>query len=120
MEQITSTVTERAYSMAELWATDKERLAAMLTAKMQPAEFAEICGYLADAFASVVDECVSMERSSRDCFTAISMIRGVVVERVMLPDAERLAKTDHDEDLFALGWAPVQIANAERAERRAA
>ena len=106
--------TDRAYAMAESWATDKERISAILTANMQPAEFAEICGYLADAFASVGDECVSIERSMRDCFTAMSMIRGIVVERVMLPIAEHLAKTAHDERLFELGWTPVQIANAGR------
>lgn len=117
MGEIKSTVADRAYAMAEMWANDHERLAAMIANRMTPAELDEICEYLAKAFKSLNDDGVRMERTMRDSFTAVSMIHGIIVERIFLPVAERLARQDHDEKTWALGWSPAQIANEERKER---
>ena len=114
MEQQTSTVADRAYAMAEMWANDPERLAVMLMTRMQPDEWREICKYLAESFVALTDHSISKERSARTFWMHMAMIHGIVVERVMLPIAERLARTDHDEDTWALGWSPVQIENDER------
>lgn len=118
--EIKSTVAERAYAMAEMWANSPERLAAMIATRMQPAELAEICEHLAESFKSITDDGVTREKTYRDCFLSLMQIHGIVVERIFLPEAERLAKQDHDEKTWALGWSPVQIENAERLERRAA
>lgn len=116
--EIKSTVADRAYAMAEMWANDHERLAAMIATRLQPAELAEICEYLAKSFQSISDDGVPREKTYRDCFTSLLMIHGIVVERVFLPVAEGLARTDHDEKTWAAGFAPIQVANAERAELR--
>lgn len=115
-----STVADRAYAMAQMWANDPDRLAAMLASKMQAEEWAEICVYLAASFSALTDDSISHEATARAFWTHMAMIHGIVVERVMLPIAEQLAKTDHDEKTWALGWSPVQIKNAERDELRAA
>lgn len=120
MDPVTSTVADRAYAMAELWANDPERLAAMMQREMSVEDFKEICQHLATAFVAFTDDSISREQTARAFWTHMSMIHGIVVERIFLPVAERLAKQDHDEKTWAIGWAPVQIANAERAERLAA
>ena len=114
MEEVTSTVADRAHKMAEMWANDPERLAAMLSTKMRPDEWFEICDHLAKSFAALTDSSVSTEQTARALWTHMAMIHGIVVERVMLPIAEQLARTDHDEKTWALGWSPVQVANSER------
>lgn len=120
MDAVKSTVADRAYAMAELWANDPERLAALMQREMSVDDFKEICQHLATAFVAFTDDSVSREQTARAFWTHLSMIHGIVVERVFLPVAERLAKTDHDEREWAAGFAPVQIANADRALRLAA
>jgi len=120
MDHVKSTVADRAYKMAEMWANDHERLAAMIATRLQPAELAEICEYLAKAFQSIGDEGVTREQTYRDCFTSLLLIHGIVVERVFLPVADRMARTDHDEQEWAAGMSPVQVANADRVLRIAA
>lgn len=120
MEPVVSTVADRAYAMAEMWANDQERLPALMQSEMSVDDFKEICQHLATAFVAFTDESVSHEQTAREFWLCMSMIHGIVVERIFLPVAERLAKQDHDEKTWALGWSPVQIANSERAERLAA
>lgn len=93
--EVASTVADRAYAMAEMWANDHERLAAMMATRMQPEEQAEICEHLAKAFKSISDEAVPREKTYRDCFLCMMMIYGIVVERICLPVAEGLARIDH-------------------------
>lgn len=119
-EEIKSTVADRAYAMAEMWANDKDRLAALMQSEMSVDDFKEICQHLAAAFVAFTDESVSHEQTSRVFWLHMTMIHGIVVERIFLPLAERLAKKDHDENEWALGWSPAQIANAERALKLAA
>ena len=114
MEEVTSTVADRAHKMAEMWANDPERLAALLSTKMRPEEWREICDHLAKSFAALTDSSVSTEQTARAFWTHMAMIHGIVVERVMLPVAEQLARTDHDEKTWGLRWSPVQIENDER------
>jgi hypothetical protein len=120
MAQVTSTVADRAYAMAEMWANDQERLSALMQSEMSVDDFKEICQHLATAFVAFTDDSVSREQTARAFWLHLSMIHGIVVERIFLPVAERLAKQDHDEKTWALGWAPVQIANADRALKLAA
>lgn len=81
---------DRAYAMAEAWANDPDRLYAMLTCRLGPDLLKEICGHLAPAFSAMTDFRVSNERTVREASTAIAMIHGVIVERLMLPTAEML------------------------------
>lgn len=82
---------DRAYAMAEQWANDPDRLCSMLATRItRPEEFKQICGHLAAAFSALTDFQVSNERTVREASTAISMIHGVIVERLLLPTAEQI------------------------------
>jgi hypothetical protein len=82
---------DRAYAMAEQWANNPDRLYEMLSCRItRPEEFKQICGHLATAFSALTDFQVSNERTVREASTAISMIRGVIVERLLLPTAEQI------------------------------
>ena len=83
---------DRAYAMAESWANDPERLYAMLSCRILPEELKQICGHLSTAFAALTDFTVSNERTVREASTAIAMIHGVVVERLLLPTAEQIVR----------------------------
>jgi len=120
MEHVVSTVADRAHAMAEMWANDPERLSSLMQSEMSVDDFKEICQHLAASFVAFTDDSVSREQTARAFWLHMSMIHGIVVERIFLPVAERLAKQDHDEKTWALGCPPVQIANSERAERLAA
>lgn len=120
MGPVVSTVADRAYKMAELWANDPERLAALMQREMSVEDFKEICQHLATAFVAFTDDSVSREQTARAFWLRLSMIHGIVVERVFLPVAESLAKKDHDEREWAANFAPVQIANVDRTLRLAA
>ena len=82
---------DRAYSMAESWANDQDRLYSMLATRItRPEEFKQICGHLATAFSALTDFKVSHESTSRESLVAIGMIHGVIVERLLLPTAEQI------------------------------
>lgn len=82
---------DRAYAMAESWANNPDRLYEMLSCRItRPEEFKQICGHLAAAFSALTDFMVSNERTVREASTAISMIHGVIVERLLLPTAEQI------------------------------
>lgn len=82
---------DRAYAMAEAWANNPDRLYEMLSTRItRPEEFKQICGHLATAFSALTDFKVSHERTVREASTAISMIHGVIVERLLLPTAEQI------------------------------
>lgn len=81
---------DRAYAMAEAWANDPDRLYQMISCRMSPDEFKEICGHLSAAFSALTDFKVSNERTVREASTAIAMIHGVIVELIMLPTAEQI------------------------------
>ena len=87
---MTKEQSDRAYAMAESWANDPDRLYAMLSSRVSPEELKQICGHLATAFAALTDFKVSNERTVREASTAIAMIHGVIVERLLLPTAEQL------------------------------
>lgn len=87
---VTKEQSDRAYAMAESWANDPERLYAMLSCRILPEELKQICGHLSEAFTALTDFTVSNERTVREASTAISMIHGVIVERLLLPTAEQL------------------------------
>ena len=95
---MTKEQSDRAYAMAESWANDQERLYAMLSCRILPDELKQICCHLSTAFVAMTDFTVSNERTAREASTAIAMIHGVVIERLLLPTAERLVRdSEHAE-----------------------
>ena len=84
-------IEDRAYALAEMWANDHERLAALLQSEMSVEDFAEICEHLAKAFVDFTDDRVTREQAYRSIYAQMSMIHGIVVERIFLPVAERMA-----------------------------
>lgn len=94
MEQVTGSVADRAYAMAEMWANDQERLAALMQSEMSVDDFKDICQHLATAFVAFTDDRVSKEQTARALWTHMAMIHGIVVERIFLPVADRLAKQE--------------------------
>lgn len=81
----------RAYDMAESWANDAERLAALMQQNMTTDQFAVICGHLAACFVALTDTS-SREQAQRKLLLEVGHIHAEVVENIFLPVAEKLAR----------------------------
>lgn len=104
---MTKEQSDRAYTMAESWANDPERLYAMLSCRILPEELKQICGHLSEAFTALTDFTVSNERTVREASNAIGMIHGVIVELLLLPTAEKLVF--NEQNMVWSNW-PDRIA----------
>jgi len=85
---------ERATKMAQMWATDPERLANLLMNEMTTEEWSEICQWLAKSIKANIDDSVTAEFAKREYAISVGMITGIVVERVFQPVAEAMVRRE--------------------------
>lgn len=79
----------RAYDLAESWANDASRLAALMTENMTVEQYAVICCHLAACFVALTDN-TSREQAMRTLIVEVEHIHAEVVESIFLPVAEKL------------------------------
>lgn len=80
----------RAYALAEQWAADPERLAALLRQNITDAQWLRLAAALSRQMALLADGSITHEFCLRRLLIEANEINGLVIELVLLPIAEQL------------------------------
>ena len=83
---------DRAYTLAEQWATDPERMACLLKQNMTDEHWQRITASISRQIAAIGDDLLSHEQCLRSLLIEANELNGVITELVFLPIAVRMVE----------------------------